>query len=319
MQTIQRQGHTVEVGPGGEPESLETVHPSAAGGRAVLSSVRNHVKQDRVGVAAGAFAYRWFLSLFPAVIALLGVASLVAITHHLTVSLIHGVTKALPPGASGVLSAAIAAAGHRTNGAVSAIVVATLIGLWSATSAMVMVEESLDMAYGLVRDRTFLAKRLRAIPLLAGSALLGGTASALVVFGPQIGRAIQSSAPIGGTAFSMSWTVFRWLGAVVLVNLLLSFLYWLAPNQRSLWRWASPGSLVGTVMWAVISLAFSYYTTSLGSYEKTYGAFAGVAILIFWLYLTGVAILIGGEVNAAFGRRNSTGRHPPERWSTPGP
>lgn len=256
-------------------------------------------------MAAGAFAFRWFLSLFPAVIALLSLASLVAIPRHVTVSLIHGVTDALPPGAAGVLSGAISAATHRTTGALSTVVVATVVAIWSATSAMVMVEEGLDMAYELGQDRSFLAKRVLAVPLLLGAAALGGAASALVVFGPQLGRAIRASAPVGGAAFADGWTALRWIAALILIDLLLSFLYWLAPNRTASFRLLSPGALVGTALWAAISLAFSLYTTDYGSYGKTYGAFAGVAILIFWLYLTGLAILAGGEVNAAFERAHS--------------
>jgi membrane protein len=184
--------------------------------------------------------------------------------------------------------------------------VAGLVALWSATSGMVMVEEGLDMAYEIGTDRGFLQKRLLAIPLLLASAVLGGAASALVVFGPQLGRTIDGSVPLAGAAFADLWTVARWVAALVLVNLLLSFLYWLAPNQRTGWRWVSPGAALGTALWAVVSLGFSFYTTSFGSYAKTYGAFAGVAILIFWLFLTGIAILIGAEVNAAF-QRSETG------------
>jgi membrane protein len=295
-------GRSRTPAPQREPGPPEATQVSAIGWKAAFGSARRHMKGDRVNVAAGAFAYRWFLSLFPTVIALLGVASLMSIPHHLTVRLIHGVTQALPPGAAGVLTGAINAASHRTAGALSAVVVATAVALWSATSGMVMVEEGLDMAYEVGRDRSFLGKRVLAVPLLVGSAVLGGAASALVVFGPQIGRAIQGSAPIGGSTFSAGWTAVRWIAALILINLLFGFLYWLAPNQHTRWRWLSPGSLVGTALWAVISLAFSFYTTSLGSYGKTYGAFAGVAILIFWLYLTGLAILVGGEVNAAFER-----------------
>ncbi len=287
----------------------EVTEVSVADWKAALTSARHHLRQDRVNVAAGAFAYRWFLSLFPAVIALLAVASLLAIPPHVTAKLIRGVTTALPPGASGVLTQAINAASRRTGGALSAVVVAAAVAVWSATSGMVMVEEGLDMAYEIAAERSFVEKRLLAVPLLAGSALLGGAASALTVFGPQIGRAIRGSVPVGAALFGAGWTTLRWIAALALVNLLFSFVYWLAPNQRTGWRWASPGAVVGTVVWALISLGFSFYTTSLGSYGKTYGAFAGVAILIFWLYLTGLAILLGGEINAAF-ERQMAGRRP---------
>jgi membrane protein len=91
--------------------------------------------------------------------------------------------------------------------------------------------------------------------------------------------------------------------ALALIMLLFSVLYSFAINRPRLhWRWVSPGSIIGTTIWAIISVAFSFYTSSFGSYTKTYGALAGVAILIFWLYLTGFAILVGGEMNAAFER-----------------
>lgn len=271
--------------------------------KTAFGSAQRHMKKDRVNVAAGAFAYRWFLSLFPVLIALLGVAALLAIPRSLTLTLVHGATKALPAGVSSVFTTAISGASKRTAGTLSATVIAAIVALWSATSGMVMVEEGLDMAYEVPRDRSFLAKRLIAVPLLVAAALLGGAASALIIFGPQIGTAIKGITPVGGAVFSTTWLVLRWLVALILMGLLLSFVYYLAPNrEKSHWQWVSPGAAFATVIWAVVSLAFSYYTSSTGSYDKTYGAFAGVAILIFWLYLTGMAILIGGEVNAAIER-----------------
>ena len=251
-------------------------------------------------VAAGAFAYRWFLSIFPVIIALLGVAAIVNIPHHLTVSLIRGVTKALPSGAANVITEAISNTGSRSGAAVWTTIVAGCVALWSASSGMVMVEEGLDMAYEVPSDRSFAKKRLLAIPLLLGATVLGGGASALIVFGAQLGTAIKDGAPLSATAFSIAWTVVRWVVALGLMSLLFSLLYSLAPNRvPSRWRWVSPGSVVGTAIWALVSVGFSLYTSSFSSYDKTYGAFAGVAILIFWLYLTGLAILIGAEVNAA--------------------
>ena len=291
----------------GQPSDLESkVELYAKNWKEALRSARDHMSVDRVNVAAGAFAYRWFLSLFPIIIALLGIASLVTIPRHVVVSLIHGVTKALPAGAAGVFNQAISHAGHRSGGELAATVVAGAVALWSATSGMVMVEEGLDMAYELPRDRSFVKKRLLAVPLLAGATVLGGAASALIIFGPQLGGVIKGSVPIAGAEFAAAWTVLRWLVALALMSMLFSLLYYLAPNvEHSRWRWTSPGAVFGTAVWALISFGFSLYTSSFGSYSNTYGAFAGVAILIFWLYLTGLAVLVGGEVNAAFERQPS--------------
>ena len=285
------------------PESLVKNVEMGGGYKVILRSTLTNTKVDRVNIAAGAFAFRWFLSIFPIIIALLGIAALVTVPQYVVINLIHGVTKSLPSGAAQVFTVALTHAVKRSGADLITTVVASAVALWSATSGMVIVEEGLDMAYGLPSDRSFFVKRVVAIPLLLGATVLGGAASALVIFGPQLGSLIKESAPFGGVVFGAVWTTLRWLCALVLMNLLFSLLYYLAPNrQRSNWQWTSPGAIFATVLWAVVSLGFSFYTSSFGSYGATYGAFAGVAILIFWLYLTGLAILIGGEVNAAFER-----------------
>ncbi len=286
----------------------EEVTPELRGLRLkdVFESAFEHMKVDRVNIGAGAFAYRWFLSIFPTIIALLGVASLVTLPPNVVVNLIHGVTKVLPAGAADVFTKAIAHSKVRVRGDLVATILASLVAVWSAVSGMVIVEEGLGMAYGLPRDRSFVQKRYVALQLLVGGIVLGGGASALAVFGAQLGTAIRHSLPISGVAFGFAWTLARWVVALGLINLLFSLLYYLAPNRpRPKWRWTSIGSLLATCLWALVSLAFSLYTSDFSSYERTYGAFAGVAILIFWLYLTGFAILVGGEVDAAAERLHS--------------
>jgi len=272
-----------------------------------VRSAMAHMKMNRVNIAAGAFAYRWFLAIFPIIIALLGIATLITVSRSVVLNLLHGVTKSLPSGAAQVFTGAISHATQRSSADLITTIVACVVALWSATSGMVIVEEGLDMAYDLPRDRSFLAKRLVALPLLLGAIVLGSAASALIIFGPQLGNVIKHAAPIGGSAFSAVWTVLRFLIALGLMNLLMSFLYFVAPNRvRARWRWFSPGALIATILWAIVSWGFSFYTSSFGSYGNTYGAFAGVAILIFWLYLTGLAILVGGELNAALERRDAS-------------
>jgi membrane protein len=281
--------------------------------RAVLASARLHMKTDRVNVAAQAFAYRWFLSIFPTIIALLGVASLVTVPQSVVVDLIHGVTRALPSGASDVFTKAITHATRRSSGDLFATILASLVAIWSAVSGMVVVQQGLDVAYGLPTDRSFLGKRLLGAVLLVGAIILGGAASALVVFGAPIGKAIKATS-FSGDAFSAGWTALRWVTALVFINLLFTMLYNVAPNRlRTKWRWTSAGALVATVLWSLVSLAFSFYTSDFSSYSKTYGAFAGVAILILWLYLTGLAILLGGEINGAIERVRTVTNAPTEK------
>jgi len=138
-----------------------------------------------------------------------------------------------------------------------------MIALWSVSGGMAALQTGLDIAYDVPADRKFAAKRLYAIPLMMATLVLGGSGAALIVFGASIGSAIEGHAGASGTAFVVVWTIVRWALTVVLITLL-----------------------------------FSVYVAKFGSYGKTYGAFAGMVILIFWLYLAGLAILAGAELNA---------------------
>jgi membrane protein len=274
---------------------------------ATLKRTAKEMKSDRITMISAGVAFYWFLAIFPLLIAAVGILALINAGPSFTDTLTTGVRTVLPGSASDVLTQAIRNGGNQAAGGLTAAIIGIALALWSASSGMGAAQDGLDVAYDVPEDRKFVKKRLVSFALLFGALVLGGIATALLVFGQPIGDAIDNALPLGG-AFAVVWTIVRWALTILAVMTLFALFYYLGPNRRPLsWKWVSPGGVVGVVIWLAASVGFSFYVSSFGqsSYAKTYGSLAGVVVLVLWLYLSALALLVGGELNGELEREKA--------------
>jgi membrane protein len=291
-----------QTGGGPGPESpLELAAPDW---KASIKRAGKEFKDDRGTLTAAGMAFYWFLSVFPAMIAAVGLLGLVNASEGARDSITRTVESALPGQAASVLTDAIRTAGE-SNGSLIATLIGVALALWSASAGMVGMQMGLNVAYDVVTDRTFVKKRVVAFELMLAMLLLGGLATAAIVFGAPLGDALRDNLPFG-SAFVVLWTVIRWVVGIAALTGLFATVYYLAPNRDTpRWVWVSPGGLLAAGIWLVASLGFSFYVSSFGKYSETYGSFAGVVVLLLWLYLTALAVVLGGEVNAELERQSA--------------
>jgi membrane protein len=187
-----------------------------------------------------------------------------------------------------------------------------LAALWTSSSALTAIIDSLNRAYDVEEGRPFWKVRGTAILLTVGLSAFIIVALVLLTFGPQLGRWIADLVGLG-QVFAITWNILRWPVIVGLLILAMALLYYFAPDVEQKWQWLTPGSAVSVIGWLLTSLGFAFYVNNFGSYNATYGTIGGVIVLLTWMYLSGLFVLIGGEINAEIEHASQEGKDPGEK------
>jgi membrane protein len=187
-----------------------------------------------------------------------------------------------------------------------------LAALWSSSAALVAIIGALNRAYDIDEGRPWWKVRLTAIGLTVGVALFVLLALTIFIAGPGIGSALAANFGLGG-AFQTTWALLQWPVALLFMMVAVGLVYYYAPDADQDWVWITPGSAVATLLWAGASLGFRFYVTTFGNYTEAYGALAGVILLLLWFYISGIALLIGAEMNAEIEHASPHAKAPGEK------
>jgi membrane protein len=174
--------------------------------------------------------------------------------------------------------------------------------VWSASGYIAAFMRASNAIYDIEEGRPmWVSLPVRVAVTVVLLALLAISAVAVVMTGglaQQVGKLLG----IGGTAV-MIWDIAKWPVLLLIVSFMFSILYWAAPNVKHPgFRWLSPGGVFAVVVWVIASGAFAFYVANFSSYNKTYGALAGVIIFLVWLWISNIAVLLGAEWNAELER-----------------
>lgn len=271
---------------------------SVADWKAIVIRAFKEFMNDNAMMLASALAYSSFFAIPSVLIVATGLFTLIAGPQTITnlMQHMHGV---MPGQATSLLSGSLLRADAHPAGSVVMTIVGFVLAVWSVTGAMNSYMLAVNLAYNHKDRRSFVRKRVVALKM----ALVIGAAFALVavltIFGPVVEKSIASRLGPAGGVLNIAWWVVQW--PILLGGLLAAFavLLYLGPDvDHPKWEWLTPGSLVAALVWIGASGLFAVYTATFASYNKTWGALSAVIVMLTWLWISGMALLLGAEINA---------------------
>ena len=272
-----------------------------------LVRVWARAEEDEIFGRSAQLSYYFLLALFPLLLFLITLFGYFdGAGSHLRHKLLSYLGDVMPSSASQLVIDTIdQVTAARGGGKLS---FGLLAAIWAASSGMNALGQSLNAAYDVRETRPWWKVRLISIALTFALSTLITSALVIVLYGGQLGRSVAALIH-EGRAFAEVWKILQWPIALAFVFITFALIYHFAPDlaakrrQRRLSasdyrrRWLSPGVVVAVALWLLVSLGFRVYLHFFNSYSATYGSLGAVISLMLWFYLTGAAILLGGEIN----------------------
>ena len=270
----------------------------------------NEALTDDVFNLAAQQAYYFFFALFPALLFVIGIASFFPL-QTLTGDVVSMLSRVAPQMVTEIIVQAMQSLGKQNSGGV--LTFGFLVTIWSTSGAMTAIITTLNACYDVTESRPWWKTRLIAIGLTIGIAIFIIASMFLVIAGPTLAEHLATRFGLG-PAFKWGWWVLQWPVVFALVATAIGLIYYFAPDVEQDWVWITPGSVVATLLWLAISLALKlYYQFVPSAANPTYGAIGGIMVLLLWFYASGIAMLLGAELNSEIEHASPYGKDPGER------
>lgn len=246
---------------------------------------------------AAALAYYSFLAIPAVLLVAVGLFSLFASPDSIT-TLIDKLGTVVPAQATQLIEDSLRRMNENSNGSLAMVIVGFVLALWTTTGAMTAFMRAVNRAYDRDETRGFVKQRFVAVQMVIGLGLAFLLVFGLLVLGPVIsdwiGNALEIEGVIGWVWWIVQWPIL--IGALLLV---FATVLYVGPNvEHPRWRFITPGSIFSVIVWLAASGGFAVYTSMFSSYNKTWGSLAAVIVMLTWLWLSGLALLLGAEINA---------------------
>jgi len=269
---------------------------------------------DNGTMLASALAYSTFFAIPSVLLVVVGVFTLLVGPGTISALMAH-FSQVMPGQAASLLGGSLHRLDQHPATGIAMTIVGFVLAVWSTTGAMTSYMTAINLAYERKDRRAFVRKRLVAVELVGVIGLAFVLVAVLLIFGPPLEQLVASHAGAASGAIGWIWWIAEW--PILLGGLMFAFstLLYLGPDvAHPRWHFVTPGSLFATAVWLAASGGFAFYTSSFGSYNKTWGTLAAVIVMLTWLWLAAIALLLGAELNAeAERRREQLAGRPVER------
>jgi membrane protein len=255
---------------------------------------------------AAELAYWSLLAVFPFAIFVLTVVGYVPL-HGLDRQLLDIEYSVMPREAAELFDRTVHEVVGRQRGAL--LVLSLLGAVWTASGAVSGATKALNNAYGVAESRPYWRRKLLALRMTVYAGVLSVVATAALIIGPEIAHHVFAWVGLG-TTFDALWTLVRWPVVVAAMMIMLAEFYYYLPNFKHRFHLVSVGAVVSVLLWIGVSLGFNSYVSHFNSYAMTYGTLGAAMVLLTWLYLSGLLVILGGEINAILARMTARGEAP---------